>query len=78
MQRAFKGTARITGLIAETGAGKTYTAGSYVLNGGSISLTAGSWTVEEVAHHFQKRNLPSVSRWRAAPSPVERGERDTR
>ena len=65
MQRAFKGTARITGLIAETGAGKTYTAGSYVLNGGSISLNAGFWTVEEVAHHFQERNLPSVARWRA-------------
>ena len=65
MQRAFKGTARITGLIAETGAGKSYTAGSYVLNGGSISLNARFWTVEEVAHHFQKRNLPSVARWRA-------------
>ena len=65
MQRAFKGTARITGLIAEAGAGKSYTAGSYVLNGGSISLNAGFWTVEEVAHHFQERNLPSVARWRA-------------
>ena len=65
IQRAFKGTARITGLIAETGAGKSYTAGSYVLRGGAISLNAGFWTVEEAAHHFQKLNLPSVSRWRA-------------
>ena len=65
IRRAFKGTARIIGLIAETGAGKSYAAGSYVLSGGAISLNAAFWTVEEVAHHFQKRNLPSVARWRA-------------
>ena len=65
IRRAFKGTARIIGLIAETGAGKSHAAGSYVLSGGAISLNAGFWTVEEIANHFQKRNLPSVSRWRA-------------
>ncbi len=65
IDRAFKGTARIVALIAETGAGKSYTAGSYVLSGGAISLNAAFWTVEEIADQFQKRNLPSVSRWRA-------------
>ena len=64
IQRVFDRTTRIIGLIAETGAGKTYTAGSYVLKGGTISLNAGFWTVEEVAKHFQKRNVQSVARWR--------------
>lgn len=65
IQRAFNGTARIIGLTAETGAGKSYAAGSYVLSGGAISLNAGFWTVEEVAHLFHQQNLPSVARWRA-------------
>ena len=65
IQRAFEGTARIIGLTAETGAGKSHAVGSYVLSGGAISLNAGFWTVEAAAHHFQKRNLPSVARWRA-------------
>ena len=65
IQRAFEGTARIIGLIAETGTGKSHAVGSYVLSGGAISLNAGFWTVEAAADHIQKRNLPSVSRWRA-------------
>ena len=38
IQQAFERTERIIGLIAETGAGKTYAAGSYVLNNEAISL----------------------------------------
>ena len=65
IQQAFERTERIIGLIAETGAGKTYAAGSYVLNNEAISLNAGFWTVEEIAKQFQKRNVQSVARWRA-------------
>ena len=38
IQRAFDGSTRIAGLIAETGAGKNYVVESYVLNGGAIIL----------------------------------------
>ncbi len=65
IQRAFKGTARITGLIAETGAGKSHAVGSYVLSGGAISLNAGFWTVEAAVDLFHQQNLPSIARWRA-------------
>ena len=78
IQRVFDRTTRIIGLIAETGAGKTYTAGSYVLKGGTISLNAGFWTVEEVAKHFQKRNVQSVARWRPRDQHWGSGERHTR
>ena len=64
IQRAFDGTARIAGLLAEKGAGKSYAVESYVLNNNVISLSTGFWTAEETAQHFQKRNLPSVARWR--------------
>jgi len=64
IQRAFDGTARIAGLLAEKGAGKSHAVESYILNDGSISLSAGFWTTEETVHRFQKRNLPSVARWR--------------
>ncbi len=65
IQRAYDSTARITVLNAETGAGKTYSVGSYVLNGGAISLNAVYWTVEEVVQHFKKRNVQPIERWRA-------------
>ena len=64
IQRAFDGTARIAGLIAEKGAGKSYALESYVLNNNAISLSTGFWTAKETVQHFQKRNLPSVTRWR--------------
>ena len=65
IQRAFDGTARIAGLIAEKGAGKNYAAESYVLNNSAISLSAKFSTVEETAQRFQKRNLPPVARRRS-------------
>ncbi len=64
IQRAFDGTARIAGLLAEKGAGKSHAVESYVLNNNAISLSTGFWTAEETAQHFQKRNLSSVARWR--------------
>ena len=64
IQRAFDQTARITALIAETGAGKSYAVESYVLNGGAISLNTGSWVVGEAIQRFQKRNLPPFAHWR--------------
>ena len=60
IQRAFDGTARITGLIAEKGDGKSHAAASYVLNNRAISLSSKSWHAEETAQGFQKRNLPSI------------------
>ena len=65
IQRVFDRPERIIGLVAETGAGKTYSAASYVLNGSTISLNASFWTVEEVIRHFQRRNVESLERWRA-------------
>ena len=65
IQRVYDSTARIIVLNAETGAGKTYAAGSYVLNGGAISLNASFWALEEVVQHFQKRNIHPIERWRA-------------
>ena len=64
MEHVFNRDARILGLIAETGSGKSYAAESYVLNGGAISLTAKPLLVEEVEQRFQNRNLPSVVRKR--------------
>ena len=65
IQRVYDSTACIIVLNADAGAGKTYAAGSYVLNGGAISLNAGFWTVEEVVQHFQKRDIHPIERWRA-------------
>ena len=64
IQRVFEGNARILGLIAETGAGKSYGVENYVLNGGAISLNAKFTGAEEVEQRFQKRNLPSMVRRR--------------
>lgn len=64
IQRAFDGTARIAGLIAEKGAGKSYAVESSVLNNNVISLSTRFWTAEETRQRFQKRNLSSVVRRR--------------
>ena len=64
IQRAFDKTTRVTGLIAETGAGKSHAVESYVLNGGAISLNAKFWIAEEANRRFQKQNLPSFVRGR--------------
>ena len=64
MQSVLNGTERILGLIAERGAGKNYAAGTYVLNGGAISLNASFWVAEAVERNFQKRNIPSLRRRR--------------
>ena len=65
IRRAFDQTARITGLIAETGTGKSHAAESYVLNGGAISLNARFWVAEEVDRRFQERNVSSFTRQRS-------------
>ena len=77
IQRAFDGTARIAGLIAEKGAGKSYAAESYVLNNSAISLSAEFWTVEETAQRFQKRNPPTGRTQEISTIYVGAGERDT-
>ena len=64
MQRVFNRDVRVLGLIAETGAGKNYAAESYVLNGGTISLTSKSAFARKAEQRFQDRNLPSFARWR--------------
>ena len=65
IQSVFDRTARIIGLIAETGAGKSYAAETYFLNGGAISLNAISVVVEDAVQRFQKRNLPPFVRRRS-------------
>ena len=61
MQRVFNRDARILGLIAETGAGKSHAVESYVLNGGAIRLSQRPTTRTETERRFQKRNVPSVA-----------------
>ena len=61
-QRVFNRNTRIFGLSAETDAGKSYAAASYVLNGGTISLTAKSLVATATEQHFQARNVPSFAR----------------
>ena len=65
IQQAFDQTTRITGLIAETGAGKSHAVESYIRIGGRISLNAGYWTVEEIEQRFQEHNLPPFARHRS-------------
>ena len=60
MQHIFNRDVRILGLIAEPGAGKSYAAESYVLNGGAISLSEPSRITRKTERRFQERNVPSV------------------
>ena len=64
MGRVFNRNARILGLIAETGAGKSYAAESYLLNGGAISFSARPLFAEKAEQGFKKRNVPSFARWK--------------
>ena len=65
IQRAFDKMSRVTGLIAETGAGKSHAVESYALKGGAFILNAKFWIAEEANRRFQKQNLPSFVRRRA-------------
>ena len=62
IQRVFNCNARILGLNTEADAGKNYAAESYILNGGTISLTANSLLATKTEQRFQARNLPSFAR----------------
>ncbi len=62
MNRVFKQNARIIGLFAETGAGKSYAAGSYILNDGTVSLTSNLATMKEIERDFEKRGVKMVVR----------------
>ena len=65
IKQAFDKTARITGLIAETGGGKSYGAESYMLSGGAICLNVPTLTLaEKTEQRFEKRNLPSFAFWK--------------
>ena len=61
MQQVFNREARILGLIAEAGGGKSYAAESYVINGGVISLAAKSLLTKDTEQRFQNRNVSSVA-----------------
>ena len=64
MQRVFNRDVRVLGLIAETGAGKSYAAESYLRNGGAISLSTKFTIAKKTEQGFEKRSLPSVACWR--------------
>ncbi len=64
IQRVFEGRARVLALIAEKGSGKSYGVERYVRNGGAISLSAKTWAAEAAAQRFEKRDVPSVVRYR--------------
>ena len=65
IRHVFDRNVRVCGLIAETGAGKSYETESYVLNGGTICLSVPTARLaEETEQSFEKRNLPSFARWK--------------
>ena len=64
IQSVFDSDARVIGLVAETGARHNYEVESYLLEGGAVSFSSHFPIVEEAMGHFQRRNLPSVVRWR--------------
>ena len=64
IQRVFDRNTRVIGLIAETRARSNYEVESHLLKGGPAAFSAGFSTVNEAVNHFQKRNLPSIARWR--------------
>ena len=65
IRHVFDRNVRICGLIAETGAGKSYEIESYVLNGGTICLSVLTTRLaEEAEQSFAKRNLPSFALWK--------------
>ncbi len=61
MQRVFNRDVRVLGLIAETGAGESYAAESYLRNGGAINLSAKSAIAKKTEQRFERRSLPSVA-----------------
>ena len=62
MNRVFKQNARIIGLFAETGTGKSYAVSSYILNDGKVNLTSNLETVKEIERDFEKRGVQIVVR----------------
>ena len=64
IQGVFDGGARVLALIAEKGGGTSYGVETYVRNGGAISLSAKSLVAEAAAQRFEKRDVPSVVRYR--------------
>ena len=64
IQSVFDKDTRVIGLIAETGARSNYEVESHLLKGGPAAFSAGFSTVDEAVKQFQRRNLPSIARWR--------------
>ena len=64
IQRVFETDARVIGLTAGTGTRSNYEVESHLLEGGTVSFSAFFPIVEEAMGHFQRRNLPSLARWR--------------
>ena len=64
IQSVFDKETRVIGLIAETGARHNYEVESHLLKGGPTAFSAGFSTVEEAMEHFQRQNLPSITRSR--------------
>ncbi len=64
IQSAFHTDARVIGLVAETGARHNYEVESHLLREDAASFSADFTIVEKAMGHFQRRNLPSVARWR--------------
>ena len=65
IQSVFESDKRIIGLmVSETGARRNYEVESHLLKGGRVAFSAGFATVEEAVGHFQRKNLPSIARWR--------------
>ena len=65
IQSVFDKDRRIIGLTAETGARNNYKVESHLLKGAIVSFNGEFRVVEEAVQHFQRRNLPSLARWRA-------------
>ena len=64
IEKVFKTDTRVIGLAAETDVRSNYETESHLLKSGTVALSATFPIVEEAVKHFQRQNLPSISRWR--------------
>ena len=64
INRVFETDKRIIGLVAETDARGNYEVESQLLKNGRVAYSTHFPIVENAVKHFQRRNLPSLARWR--------------
>ena len=64
INKVFESDKRVIGLVAETDARCNYEVESHLLKSSTVAFSANFRIVEEAAKHFQRQNLPPLTRWR--------------